>query len=138
MITLRPATIEDAKFLFDLKNDPDTRKNAIVSEDLILWENHLPWLEKRLESPGMNIIMFDDIPVGDVRFDYGEETEIGIRLVPEFRGQGIARRAISMCLGKLVANIVEGNVASMRTFLANGFKPVKYITGKKNYYRFEN
>ena len=138
MITLRPATIEDAKFLFDLKNDEDTRKNAIVTEDLILWENHLPWLEKRLESPGMNIILLDDVPVGDVRFDYGLETEIGIRLMPEFRGQGIARRVISMCLGKLVAYIAEGNIASMRTFLANGYKPVEYIKGAKNYYRFEN
>jgi RimJ/RimL family protein N-acetyltransferase len=138
MITLRPATIEDAKFLFDLKNDEDTRRNAIVTEDLILWENHLPWLEKRLEKPGMNIIMLDEIPVGDVRFDYGDETEISIKLVPEFRGQGIARRVIGMCLGKLVAYIVDGNIPSMRTFLANGFKPVEYIKGKKNYYRFEN
>ena len=127
MITLREATIEDAKFLFDLKNDEDTRKNSIVTEDLILWENHLPWLEKRLEKPGMNIIMLDDTPVGDLRLDYGDKTEIGIRIIKEFRGQGIAQKAVNMCLGSLVAHIVDGNIASMRTFIANGFKPVEYI-----------
>ena len=140
MITLRPATMEDAKFLLEIKNDKATRMNSIITDEIIKWEDHIVWLEKRLESPGMNVIELNGDPVGDMRFDTIKGGhEISIRLHKDFRGQGIATKAISRALGKLTAYIVEGNIPSMRTFIGNGFRPVKYIKGERiNYYKFEN
>ena len=135
-ITLRTPTMEDATFLLELKNDYDTRNNSIVTTDEIKLENHLKWLENRLKSPGMNLILVDGQPVGDLRFDYGEETELSIRIHPSQRGKGIATQAIALAGDNLIAHIIEGNVASMRAFIENGFKPIDYIKGEKvNYYK---
>ena len=49
MFTLRPATLDDAMFLFEVRNDPLTRQNSI-NEDAVPWDIHIGWLERSLNN----------------------------------------------------------------------------------------
>lgn len=143
-ITIRPAGFQDTDDLLEWKNDPDTRKFSIVTQDVILKENHKKWLADCLfdKNRELNILFYNGEKCGDLRFDIGPETiEVSIRLAKEFRGKGIGSAAIKKycptvkrMYGKpIIAKIVNGNLASMNVFIANGFKPIKYEEG---YYTF--
>lgn len=125
-LTTRPVTIEDAKLLLGWKNEEDTRKNSIVTDAVIEFSDHLQWLTKRLQADPLNfwVILLDDEPVGDVRL---EGQEISIRMDKKYRGMGLATQAIAMFSGPLCAKIRTHNIASMRVFLANGFRPVEHV-----------
>lgn len=142
MINLRKVTIEDAGNLLKWKNEEDTRKNSIVTGEMIKLEDHLVWLKKTLEDPSIDfwIIEDDGLPMGDLRLNHGRtETEISIRLDKASRGKGLATAVVGMveCSNKLVAKIVAHNLASMRVFISNGYKPYEYIQGEVNYYIFK-
>lgn len=130
-ISLRPATMDDAKNLLSWKNDPVMRQFSIVTHDEIKWEDHLKWLEKNL---GKTYIITDGITdYGDMRIDDGE---VAIKLDPQYRGQGIGYKALRIAAVRpLKAKIVDGNVASMHLFIKCGFNVVDH---KDNYYILEN
>ena len=99
MINLRKVTIEDAENLLRWKNEEDTRKNSIVTGELIKMEDHLVWLQKTLNDPSVDfwIIEDDGVPMGDLRLNHGKtETEISIRLDKAARGKGLATAVIGM------------------------------------------
>ena len=135
---LRKATMADALDLLNWKNDLQTIKFSIVTNGIITWSNHCAWLERRLKKPGFYIITDGKDKCGDLRFDFGEETEISVRINPKFRGQWIATQAVAlgceMYAETLVAKIVEGNLASLNVFTRNGFVFKDYVKGEKNYY----
>lgn len=136
-ITLRPVTMADAEVLLGWKNDADTRKNAILTDAVIEMENHLVWLENRLQRGEFYIILLDGVMAGDVRIERdGSVGEISIRIDPKFRGNGLATQVIPMFGGELVAKIRAHNIPSMRVFIANGFKPLEYIEKPVPYYLF--
>jgi len=139
-LSLRRATMNDADLLLKWKNDDETRRNSIVSREPIKRENHLFWLERTLQdrSVELYIICYNGLFVGDLRLNHHDDgTEVSIRLDKIQRGQGLARRAIGMAHGeKLYAKIVPHNVASMRAFLANGYKPVKFVKEPVEHYIF--
>ncbi len=134
---LRLVTMDDALDLLQWKNDPDTCRNSIVTEDVICWSPHLVWVNQRLEKPGFYIIMDGEKKCGDIRFDIGKETEVSIRIARKLRGQGIGLKALRLGItkhpGPLMAKIVDGNEASHALFTHAGFKPVahKEENGKK-------
>jgi len=143
--TLRNATMADAKELLRWKNDPTTRKFAIVTQKRITLKDHLVWLEKTLRDSHVNLFIITDglNDYGDVRLDVGPlETEISVRIAPEHRLHGVATRALKLAIkeyfetdtNSLIAKVVDGNIASMRTFLKLGFVPYKH---EKNFYFLE-
>ena len=71
---LRPATAEDAAFLFALRNDPGTRENSFHHEEII-WEQHIDWLERLLQKPDrMQFILTDGSrSLGQVRVDLSRD-----------------------------------------------------------------
>jgi RimJ/RimL family protein N-acetyltransferase len=130
-MTIRKATMADADFLLFLKNDPVMRKYAVVTHSKIKKEDHLKWLKENLHT--LKIIE-EDKPVGMLRVT--DDKEVSINISPECRGQGLGGKILAAyCPKKVWAKIVNGNVPSMRIFLANGFKIVDY---EKNYYVLEN
>ena len=140
-IKLRPVTTADAVDLLRWKNDPETRRNSIVTQDEIKLEDHLIWLRRTLDDSTIQffIVELEGKPIGDLRLnplDTGE-TEISIRLDVSTRGLGIATQVIGMVRGLLLAKIVSHNVASMRSFIANGFRPEAFIEGLVSYYLFK-
>lgn len=139
---LRPATTHDSDFLLYLKNDPIMRIFSVVTHDEIKKEDHEKWLESHLQE----ISIIEDLMVANTKGDVVEtrigmlkitdDKEVTINLHPLFRGNGYGGKILALyCPQGVWAKIVNGNVPSMRIFLANGFK----ITGyENNYYVLKN
>lgn len=130
MIKLRKVTMEDAENLLKWKNEEDTRKNSIVTDALILMEDHVKWLEKTLADANVDfyIIENEGAQLGDVRVERkGAESEISIRMDVSSRGAGLATQIIGLFRGALMAKIRVHNLASMRVFIANGYRPNEYV-----------
>lgn len=130
-IKLRKATFEDADYLLALKNDKVMRKFAVVTNSKIRKADHLKWLKDNIDT--VSIILYKGERAG--MFRVTEDREVSINIDPLMRGQGLGGKVLKLCPKKVWAKIVNGNVPSMRIFLANGFK----ITGYENdYYILKN
>lgn len=136
MYTLKQVTKDDALELLKWKNDVRTKKYSLVTESVILWANHIAWLNRRLQKPGFFIIMKEQEKCGDLRFDIEEEIEVSIRLDQKHQGKGIGTAILGIACGlieaqyqkTLLAKIVDGNTASFSIFTKAGFIPVEHKT----------
>ena len=129
-IILRPATIGDARHLFEWRNDPETRMQSINTEG-ILWGKHLLWLKKSLASQSRKIIMeeIEGQPVGTVRLDItAPRSEISWIVAPSARGRGLGmfmvQKAVETLNCSLLAHIKPSNPASMKIAKRVGFHKV--------------
>ena len=124
-MNLHKATMDDAEFLFRLRNDPDTRKWSKGGSQFISWHEHIQWLEtilnedKEIMSVG---------PSGVVRISRYQE--VGITVTPEYRGLGLAipmlLQVIRPWTGTLIAIVHQDNNPSRRTFDRAGFTVSQY------------
>lgn len=144
-ITLRKVKMSDASLLLKWKNEADTRANSIVTGAHIKMVNHLKWLKAALKDPAISsfdIILVDGKAVGDVRVNWvigkggNMEKEISIRMDKKCRGRGLATQVIAMFDSPMTAKIRVHNVASMRVFIANGYRPEEYIAEPAPYLIF--
>jgi RimJ/RimL family protein N-acetyltransferase len=130
MLTLRPATLDDAKPLFDWRNDEQTRA-ASVDTAALKWESHLAWLARTLGDPMRRlwIAELDGSAVGTVRLDTAADG-VGLMswtVAPAARGQGVATEMVRMAADEaarrqpLRAEIKAGNTASIKVAEAAGF-----------------
>ena len=123
---LRRATMRDADFLLDLKNDQESLRWS-WDHDPVTPGVHRAWLEKALfhDDPSIYIGMVGKKAVGAVRTRVTlEGDEISITVAQEYRGKGLGT-AMLMALPKqkepYVAYIDGGNVASKMAFVKAGF-----------------
>lgn len=131
-MTIRPASLEDANILLRWKNDKVMRKFAVVTHSRIKWEDHIEWLKYNIQT--IQIILEGNKKIGMLRVT--KDREVSINLDPKYRGMGYGSKIISeFCPKGVWAKIVNGNVASMRVFLANGFKIIDY---QENFYVLQN
>lgn len=129
-MTLRPMSMADADKMLEWKNYPETRKFAILTNDAIISTQHYEWLESNLNQ--FKVLEDDNSLVGAIRV-YKNEISIWVD-----RGWRNKRMATFM-LGRvarigMIAKIVNGNIASINTFIRAGFRAVDY---KDNYYIFQ-
>lgn len=132
---LRYATIEDARDVFDWRNDPVTRENSFNKDELDL-ESHMLWFGKRLgrENTLMYIMMNKDKKVGNIRIDIeGTTGEISYMIAPDARGKGYGKKILALLeqtlsgseagekITALSGSVLKGNKASCRCFLSNGY-----------------
>lgn len=119
MMEYRPATLSDAKLLFEWRNDPLTRKNSCNTHK-ISWEEHLNWFHN---AKNVFIALLDEKPIGTIRF---EGTELSWTISPDYRNKRLSK---PMVLGfvkkflsgqKVTATIREGNIASEKIAIALG------------------
>ncbi|TSC58749.1 MAG: N-acetyltransferase GCN5 [Parcubacteria group bacterium Greene0416_79] len=134
-IRLRQATHEDARFLFELRNEPSVRA-ASFSSEAILFPDHERWLKEKLKDKNspLWIAELDGQPIGQVRFDVvsKEEAEINIAIQCASRGKGygteVVRRASRdffdtfQNINTLRAHIKPDNRASVKTFQKSGYR----------------
>ena len=134
MLTLRPATSDDAALLWRWVNDAAVRASAF-SPDPIPWEGHVAWFQRRLQDDGCRIFIAHDpegSPVGQIRFDLHENgrAQIDVSLAVEHRGRGLASELIVVGLAayweeggssQVDAWVREENTASRRSFERAGF-----------------
>lgn len=117
-LVARRATLEDARLLWEWRNDPATRA-ASRHREPVSWPDHLAWLEASLTRSDRKLFMVDDEiglgPVGTVRWDrapgFGDEPEweVSIAVAPERRGQSLARPLL------FVAEVMLTEVAHYET-----------------------
>ena len=124
---IKQATFSDIDFLWYLRNQSDIYLYSKISKP-VFYENHLNWIipillgqkEKRLY-----VIWEKGLPVGSIRYDF---PEISIAVLLEFRGKGIAAKALKYfrkIYPKMTAEIHKDNVVSIKLFEGSGFKFVK-------------
>jgi len=143
--TVRRATLDDARPLWEWANDPITRKNALNSED-IPWESHLAWLPTVLEDNNRALFVGEwmNTPMGSCRFDgIAEGSIVTIALAPTHRKLGLSvpmlRHAIEGYWEEdgprpIIAYIRSHNTASLRLFVACDFEPV--VSDKEGTHKF--
>ena len=134
-IRARPATGDDARAVWDWRNDPTTRASSGTTGE-VLWLDHEAWFVAALASPQRFLLIaeLDGHRVGMVRFDaQGRRGHwvVSINLAPESRGRG--RGAPTLHAGwcwltseqdviEVVARIKSTNRASLRTFESAGYE----------------
>lgn len=142
MVTLRPATLDDAQRLFDWRNDPVTRAMAITT-DPVPWDGHIRWLTASLTNPARLLLVgqVDDTPIGTVRFDLADPVLVSITLAPDHRGRGLALPLLTGAMDRLdrpanlLAQVKPDNPASQRLFERAGFEQMDESDGLLNYRR---
>jgi RimJ/RimL family protein N-acetyltransferase len=124
----------DSDFMLELKNLPETRQYAILSDKEIKKEDHEKWLEKNIQY--FQIIEgIDDegeYRLGVIRI---QNQEVSIWIARAHRGKQIAQRVVQRVsdIG-MNAKIVIGNIPSLRTFIGAGYRPTELVDNK--YYIF--
>lgn len=134
-LRVRPATIADAKPIFDWRGDAASRQ-YFENTDATLWADHLCWFETALDNPQRALLMIEmnGVAVCHIRLDRDAATPshatVSIVLSPEIRGRGLSvsclQKAIdfeaTQGLARINARVHHDNEASNRLFLAAGFR----------------
>ena len=130
---LRRATLDDAKMLFDWRNDPQTRANSISTGE-VDWQGHVGWLDRSLSNPNRTIFIAlnNEFPVGTIRFDSDpskSEVELSWTVAPEARGKGYGQAMVQVGTKlpalkgqKILARIKPNNLPSIRIAEKAGFR----------------
>jgi spore coat polysaccharide biosynthesis predicted glycosyltransferase SpsG/RimJ/RimL family protein N-acetyltransferase len=133
VLSLRPASQDDARRLFEWANERAVRLASFQTRR-IGWDEHVAWLRSRLRDDRTRIWIgeAEGVPVGVVRFEPrgGRET-ISVTVAAGSRGAGLGTRLITAGssrifdekgIGRIDAWLQPGNVPSMRAFAAAGFR----------------
>ncbi|NEU25596.1 GNAT family N-acetyltransferase [Paenibacillus polymyxa] len=134
---LRSATLNDSIFIFNLRNDLDTRKNSFVMDE-IPYEEHKNWFEKSLEIKTRKILIAyeNKVLVGVIRLDLKSDNEavISISIDPSLRQKGYANKILCEIenyttswnneIKVLTALIKPSNIASVKLFSKRGYAVV--------------
>jgi RimJ/RimL family protein N-acetyltransferase len=128
---LREATIDDALLLFDWVNDKDVRFNSI-NQETIIWENHLKWLESRLNRKDTFIYILSDgeINYGQIRIDnHNDWWTIDYSIDVNSRGKEFGSLIVNLLIEKcknfnFKAFVKKSNLSSIRVFVKLGFNEV--------------
>lgn len=137
--TLRPATAEDARLLWEWRQDPVVQA-ASFSSERIPWERHQRWLARQLASPDCRIWVAErhGHSRGQIRYvRSGSEAELSYSVAAAHRGQGwgtaMLRASAPRACRELGVTRVFGftkctNPASIRSFQRAGFRQARAIT----------
>lgn len=132
-IEIRPATLDDMRFVWEINNDESVRSQA-VNQEPIPWDSHQLWFQNRLDSHESKlwILTVRDEDFGVVRFDLTEAVaEITIAVHPSHRGQGLGSRAIRLAseeilaaerVDQVLALVRPSNPASVKAFEKAGYR----------------
>jgi RimJ/RimL family protein N-acetyltransferase len=129
---LRDATKDDALLLFDWVNDKDVRLNSIDQDDVI-WENHLKWFEKKINSKDTFIYILTDgkINYGQIRIDNDNNWwTIDYSIDVNYRGKGFGSLIVNLLIEKykifsFKAFVKKSNLSSIHVFVKLNFNEVK-------------
>lgn len=126
---LRPARTEDAKAVWEIRNDPGARAASGNSEE-ISFEDHLAWFKNQYFEKGASRCFIweqKEKPVGYCRFDEVEKGfRVSIALAKVYQGMGLGGILLGeglkkMGVGNFFAIIKKNNTPSLEVFEANGF-----------------
>ena len=137
-IALRPATLEDCKFVWETNNHPTVRAVSLSSDEIV-WEDHVRWYAQLLEDENRHLLIgqHEAANAGVIRFDLDDDLEgnrcvVSVALAASFRGQGFGRQLISegtkhalvRWCDVVTAWVMPDNTASRRAFEQAGYQLV--------------
>jgi RimJ/RimL family protein N-acetyltransferase len=137
VVTLRPATLDDARVVFDWRNDSDAQANSFSTEEFS-FDHHVNWMKPRLDEFHPESIYIAEVkgqstgklwPIGYGRVKFTISTGmISLVVSRAFRSKGYGQQIIkgltdiTTHAGRVpLATIKKDNVASRRAFEAVGF-----------------
>lgn len=143
-LTLVPATMNDASFLFDLKNATSARASALATKDFISWDAHVAWLKETLQKSDVElyITVIDGQYVGSWRFDIYTDRVEGSQIISErAQGKRIGSTVFAFASDysqrthkkKMVMLTADGNVRAMRYHIKNNYTLEDYDAERKCY-----
>lgn len=133
-LKVRLATPDDARLLWEWRNDPATRANSRTTE-AVRWEPHIAWLRRAVADPDRRLLIVESegLAVATARWDRQSDTdwEVSITVAPEHRGRRLASAALlasERALDvdpptRLLATVHAENAASLRLFQRSGYLP---------------
>ena len=142
-ISVRPATQDDCRRLWDWRNESTTRA-ASFNSDFIPYQDHENWFSRKMRAQDTRIFIVMDADareVGYVRFSIeADEAEISVGVDIAERGKGYGADAIRMAsdqilatgpVDRILAYIKQDNPASLAAFQRAGFdsKSIKDVSG---------
>ncbi len=132
-VALRRATPEDARLLFEWRNDPFIVARS-SSQRTVTWEEHQAWLERTLSRSDRLVLVITEgqRELGQVRFEReGNQAVISVFLLQAHTGAGRGVEAIRLgCqqalhlwpdVETLVAHVRMDNLPGRKAFLRAGF-----------------
>ena len=132
-VVLRRARPEDCRAVFEWRNAEETRRHFFDPRPLE-YAGHETWFHATLADPARHLLVAesDGRPVGVVRLDEGPASaDVDVYVVPGQVGRGHGTRMLQEAarwarketrIRKLVARVLEENVASLRAFEKAGFR----------------
>ncbi|MGG7035232.1 MAG: GNAT family N-acetyltransferase [Flavobacterium sp.] len=140
---LREALEADAKLLFDWANEFNVRNNSI-SQEHIVWENHLKWFKNKLNHLDSEIFILTDGSelLGQIRIDKNDSYwEIDYSIDYKHRGKGFGKQIVKLLLEKFVtykfkAIVRRENLASIKVFNSLGFIKGKVESTDFDYFEY--
>ena len=110
--------MDDAQLLFEWRNDPATRAASHNTAPLD-FDLHLMWLKASLgnDARRLYVAMLDGVPVGTIRADLSDVTELSWTVAPQWRGRGVGTRMVALAAAThspVRAEIKSANIASQR------------------------
>ena len=129
---LKPVTIDDAEFLFDLLKQREGIVN-ISHKSLPTWEEHVEFIKNNTYQ-SWDIIWVDNVRIGNIYLT--DRDEIGIFLDKEFQSNGYGSIAINEFMKKngkkrYLANINPTNYKSIQFFGKHGFTHIQNTYHRK-------
>ncbi|SVA71049.1 uncharacterized protein METZ01_LOCUS123903 [marine metagenome] len=131
-MVLKPVTIDDAKFLFDLLKQREGIVN-ISHKSLPTWEEHVEFIKNNTYQ-SWDIIWVDNVRIGNIYLT--DRDEIGIFLDKKSQSNGYGSIAINEFMKKngkkrYLANINPTNYKSIQFFGKHGFIHIQNTYHKK-------
>lgn len=140
-MNLRIASMDDARLLYEWRNDPLTRASCFSTAE-IDFASHCLWLACSLASDTrkLYVAVIEGVPVGTTRCDFADGvSQLSWTVAPEARGKGHGMRMVRLLAeripGPLRAEIKAGNAASERIALAAGMTLADTQDGLRRYRR---
>ena len=130
---VREASLDDARAVWEMRNDPATRENSNNQGEIPL-EQHLEWFKDKYFVHKENLCFVldeEDKIVGYCRFDLEEDRYVvSIAIDPTYQGRGLGSALLAEALKRLpdgkevVAEVKADNQGSLKIFEKNNFKVV--------------
>ena len=129
---LKPVTVDDAEFLFDLLKQREGTVN-ISHKSLPDWEEHLQYVKKH-DYQSWDIIWVENTRIGNIYLTRNDE--IGIFIDKKLQFHGYGSKALEEFMKKngkkrYLANINPTNYKSIQFFGKNGFTHIQNTYHKK-------
>lgn len=129
-MNLRPATLDDARLLWEWRNDPAVRANSFDHGE-IPYDEHVDWLRRRLyeyrpRGSAIWIAEVDGTPVGQVRYgvvtdeDGSRWAELSYSIAADHRGQGHATEMLRLSAPRACASLPPVDGIRAKVYAHNG------------------